>query len=249
MACLCGCGGDVDPSKRFKPGHDQRLRIALEARAGGIERLAELVESAEAGGLADQSEADYCKKELDEAFKTVNTDQAEYDKQLLTLSSGFLAVSLAFIKDVVPLKDASFLILLYSAFCLLVACITLVLFSFQFSVFGNLKAKDYWERRSQKHQSLSFPRAHAEAIRWLNYSSGLLFFLGVVSLVSFVISNINHEAKMTVKSIAMDGALMKVPQTGGEAEKGSHIKVPVVTQAAQQGSTQNSNSNAQPKKP
>ncbi len=84
-------------------------------------------------------------KEIDDVYATINEDQAEYDKQLLTLSSGFLAVSLAFIKDIVPLKDAELLWILYLSFILLAFCIVSVLFSYQFSIAGLFKAKEYWD--------------------------------------------------------------------------------------------------------
>lgn len=46
MACECGCGEDAI-SGSFKPGHDQKLRISLERRIGGLAKLRTLVESAE----------------------------------------------------------------------------------------------------------------------------------------------------------------------------------------------------------
>jgi hypothetical protein len=146
MECQCGCGESVSDAS-FRPGHDQRLRLDLERRAGGIEGLRTLVEKLEKDNSGDQARVDECNKEIDDIFERIGDDQSEYDKQLLTLSSGFLAVSLAFIKDVVPLKDAEFLCLLYSSFGLLALCIMVVLFSYQFSISGQLKAKEYWSAR------------------------------------------------------------------------------------------------------
>ena len=40
--CLCGCGEAV--KRRFKQGHDQRLRKAIEESVEGIEELKLLVE-------------------------------------------------------------------------------------------------------------------------------------------------------------------------------------------------------------
>ena len=45
MLCECGCGEKVLGG--FKPGHDQKLRIALEQRVGGLLALRSLVEAAE----------------------------------------------------------------------------------------------------------------------------------------------------------------------------------------------------------
>lgn len=225
MECQCGCGEPVEDAS-FKPGHDQRLRISLEKRAGGIEGLRKLVETAESGNSSDHSNSEECKKEIDEIFKTINSDQAEYDKQLLTLSSGFLAVSLAFIKDVVPLQDACALPLLYTSFILLGMCIMLVLFSYQFSISGHLKAKEYWEKK-QAGANDPFPYRHADLVKRLNRISGFLFGFGVSSVVLFVILNLHHEAAMqTNRGIAQDGALMKTPSNKGSEERGSLIKAP-----------------------
>ena len=42
--CLCGCGATVAANRRFLPGHDQKLRIAIEDAAGDLEALKKLVE-------------------------------------------------------------------------------------------------------------------------------------------------------------------------------------------------------------
>ncbi len=41
--CICGCGEPTMGGK-FKPGHDQKLRVALEQAAGGLESLRTIVE-------------------------------------------------------------------------------------------------------------------------------------------------------------------------------------------------------------
>lgn len=46
MECACGCG--AKPAKgNFLLGHDQRLRVDLERRVGGLIHLRMLVEAAE----------------------------------------------------------------------------------------------------------------------------------------------------------------------------------------------------------
>jgi hypothetical protein len=245
MECQCGCGEIVSDAS-FKPGHDQRLRIDLERRVGGIDGLRTLVENFEKGNSGDQARIDECKKEIEDIFKRIGDDQSEYDKQLLTLSSGFLAVSLAFIKDVVPLKDAEFLFLLYSSFVLLALCIILVLFSYQFSISGQLKAHDYWEKRKTGIDE-AFPYLHAVCVMWLNRISGVFFGIGVLLVVFFVVLNIS-EAKMgRDRGMAQDGALIKAPADNGE-QRGSIIKAPPKPAPAQPSSS-NSGVNNQQKKP
>jgi hypothetical protein len=234
MSCQCGCGEEA-ASGSFKPGHDQKLRIALESRAGGIEGLRRLVEAAESAKTSELTDAQKCDKEIDDLFKRIDSDQSEYDKQLLTLSSGFLAVSLAFIKDVVPLEIAKLLPLLYWSCGLLAACVCLVLFSFQFSIAGQLKAKEYWERRkSNPDEPFSYRRA--TIAKFINWGGGVLFGVGVVLSVSFVIYNLQLGAIMSGKSIRTgDGAYIKTPANG--EERGSLIKAPAKPAPAQPSSS------------
>lgn len=42
--CLCGCGEKTKGGK-FRPGHDQRLRAAIEDAVGGLESLRNIAEA------------------------------------------------------------------------------------------------------------------------------------------------------------------------------------------------------------
>lgn len=42
--CLCGCGYKAGRWRNYKPGHDQTLRTALEAKVGGLYNLRVIVE-------------------------------------------------------------------------------------------------------------------------------------------------------------------------------------------------------------
>jgi hypothetical protein len=139
----------------------------------------------------DQTHKDKCDSEINLIHATINSDQAEYDKQLLTLSSAFLGVSLGFIKDVVPLKDAICVPVLYTAYVLLIVCIGHVLYSYQYSIKGHTKAKEYWEKKSRNEEA-EFPYSHAERIPKMNRNSGLIFGAGLLSLAVFVTFNIHH---------------------------------------------------------
>jgi hypothetical protein len=52
--CECGCG--QDSTRDFLPGHDQKLRTALEARVGGLLALRSLVAGAEAYAEGNSTE-------------------------------------------------------------------------------------------------------------------------------------------------------------------------------------------------
>ena len=42
--CLCGCGEVVKPDRKFRRGHDKKLRLKIEESVGGLESLKALVE-------------------------------------------------------------------------------------------------------------------------------------------------------------------------------------------------------------
>jgi hypothetical protein len=173
---------------------------------------------------ADQAE---CTKEHDSAYEALNKDQAEYDKQLLTLSAGFLVFSLAFIKDIVPLNHAAHLWALYSAFTLIGSCVWLVLISYQYSIHGQIRLAKYWELRGEalsaetekkREIDASLRRLwsqidrHARHVRRLNLLSGGLFLVGVGFLVGFVISNISRQVHMPSTEIGSGAAAAHTEQ-------------------------------------
>lgn len=43
MVCVCGCG-ETTRGGRFRPGHDQKLRKAIEDVGGGLEYLRAIAE-------------------------------------------------------------------------------------------------------------------------------------------------------------------------------------------------------------
>ncbi len=148
-------------------------------------------------------------KEKDNAHETVNKDQAEYDKQLLTLSAAFLGAALAFVKDVVPLKDAVHLWVFDLALVLLLVCVGVVLFSFQYSIHGNSRLVEYWERMTESlvasgdeknaidddlNKRLKWLNRKEKRIEVVNRASGVLFILGAILLGVFVVINMHHEA-------------------------------------------------------
>jgi hypothetical protein len=64
--CECGCGEATESD--FRPGHDQKLRAALEARVGGLLALRELVDLGEA--LAHgRAEPDAVKSKVRDLFR------------------------------------------------------------------------------------------------------------------------------------------------------------------------------------
>lgn len=59
-SCLCGCG--TETATAFAPGHDQKLRVALEQRVGGLGALKALVEAVEQYMLGETGSSDLTKE-------------------------------------------------------------------------------------------------------------------------------------------------------------------------------------------
>jgi hypothetical protein len=181
-----------------------------------------------------------CDDEIDLIHETINKDQAEYDKQLLTLSSAFLVVSLGFIKDVVPLASAVHTWLLYTAYILLVLCIGLVLFSYQYSIHGHCKAKEYWEKIRDGEEA-KFPFSHATQIAIMNRISGVIFAVGALLLSLFVITNIHHQIKLPTKNAEGSQRASMNTSSNDPEKRGSNIKIPARPASQQPASSTNSN--------
>ena len=165
-------------------------------------------------------------KEIDDAYKEINANQSEYDKQILTLASGFLALTLVFLKDIVPMKIAAHHWLLYSAWGALTACIVCVLFSYQFSIKALFGAMDYWQKRIDPKATPVFPTGHAAWVKAINISSGILFVGGVVLAVAFAITNLHRQQE---KAMSPETTTTAQPGNQGRME-GSHPRPTPPTQ-------------------
>src|ERR1700683_2167793 len=69
-----------------------------------------------------------------QAWEDIQSSTDSYDQSLLTLSSGVLALSIAFIKDIVPLQDVVWLGLLYVSWAAFAFCILATVVSFQIAI-------------------------------------------------------------------------------------------------------------------
>lgn len=117
------------------------------------------------------------------------TAEERYDAILTTLGSAFLALSISFLKDVVPLQDAQCLWLLYLSWGLFAVTIISTVLSLGFGPkavawhASNLTPDRYPAPGLERQNPWN------KAIGALNGVSGLSFILGVVLTVVFVIIN------------------------------------------------------------
>jgi hypothetical protein len=139
--------------------------------------------------LLAETRADLLQRQLSNA--------ENYDKAVLSLSTAFLGFSLAFIKDIVPIRQAQWLYFLYGSWWALAGSVICTIVSFwvsQYAIDVQLgKSEDYYLRDDDS--ALQKTRS-AKITDWVNYASGSLFILGVLLTTIFVNMNFERSIKM-----------------------------------------------------
>ena len=122
------------------------------------------------------------------------SNSEKFDNAILTLSTGALAISLAFIKDVVPLRIAENIWFLKASWWLFGFSIILTLASFVASQLGISRQLKYAEEYylNKKDEYLRKRNYLAILTNFLNYSSGILFIAAIVFTIYFVIVNLGR---------------------------------------------------------
>jgi hypothetical protein len=127
-----------------------------------------------------------------QAWEDIQSSTDSFDQSVLTMSSGVLGLSLAFVKEIVPLNKAVWLHVLYTSWVSFVLCVAITVISFRVSVAAQNKnleylAKYYLERRDEFFNKQS---AYSKALTWLTWAAGTLFIVGLASTVVFCIKNV-----------------------------------------------------------
>jgi hypothetical protein len=131
---------------------------------------------------------------LEERKLLVEAQRASYqqfDRYVLTLSTGFLSLSVVFLKDIFPqaiLSDKGLLVTSWILFC---ASIVTTLISFLASQFAYTRqlqiTEDYYVRKDEK--ALQAKNNWARATSVMNIFSAAFFVLAVITTVLFVSLN------------------------------------------------------------
>lgn len=139
--------------------------------------MPEVSEQAEAQALEDVRE-----KYADALREGMRYSIGKLDDQILYISSGALAISLTFIKDIVPLQQAVWLILLFLSWLMLTVCVGLSLYSHLHSYQEHQKQLERLENNLDLKEDKSTD--------WINKTNTILLILGIVLQVSFASINI-----------------------------------------------------------
>ncbi len=128
------------------------------------------------------------------------------DKAIMSLSAGALALSMAFLKDIVPLKDAIDLPLIITGWCAFGSSIACVLLS----QYESRKAIEVQLQRleshiTQDHENADKPNHHTDWTSRLNLIAGTLFLTGLILIILFTTFNVRRFSKMTNRIVTPDG--------------------------------------------
>jgi hypothetical protein len=134
-----------------------------------------------------------------QARADMQSSSDSYDESLLKLSGGALALSLAFIKDIVPLKDAHYMWMLFVSWLAFAICILCVIASYRLS--ADVQEPSIEDARKMyfgadgdesphdlaKNKRLGRKR---KALTFCNNFSGASFVAGFLLTILFVIINV-----------------------------------------------------------
>jgi hypothetical protein len=132
---------------------------------------------------------------LEDLKKWYRYNIENYDKQAIYISSGALAVSLTFIKNIVPIDDLVCLKLFYCAISVFTVSITFGFISFLIAtdlISKNLKVTENLEFEKYKNDNFT---------NRINWSNAILIVIGIILLVLFTIINLNHYKSIHSKNV------------------------------------------------
>ncbi|MBI3474747.1 MAG: hypothetical protein HY010_03370 [Acidobacteria bacterium] len=137
-----------------------------------------------------------------------------FDKYLITFSTGALALSLSFIKDVVPLRDAiwiSLLIVSWAAF-ILAALVTLVSFRFSLSALERMVPvlNDYYLNAKPAAYDKHMDDLRTKAVDWCAWAGLFFFVLGLICTMIFVSGNVLRANAMEDKENLQKGNSVRI---------------------------------------
>jgi hypothetical protein len=135
--------------------------------------------------------------------------QDDYDKTLVTLSGGALAISFAFVKDIVGTGGMIHSWMLVTAWISWGLSSAVVLVSYYVSRLALRKAIKQCDDNSI-HDCRTPGSFYTYVLRVLNLTSGALFLLGVLAMAGFVYANVSREEMQRDRQEAADPAISAV---------------------------------------
>jgi len=181
-----------------------------------------------------------------QAWEDIQSSTDSYDQSLLTLSSGGLGLSIAFIKDIVPLQHATWLILLYVSWVAFGLCILTTVVSFQVAIVTQREhLESCWKFYVDRDDSFRDKRGtYSKLLKCCTITAGGFFVLALACTIVFAVSNVGRYSTMSdgsdshrVREGRAPVSLTPVPDVPGESRgrtPAGITPVPSQTPATQQ---------------
>jgi len=171
-----------------------------------------------------------------EVRKRQVSSSENFDKSVLTLSSGGLAVSLGFLKDFVPIGQASWPWALYISWIALTLATVVTMLSFLASMkaqeFQQEVALRYYLRKEDPNER---PNKWDSLVIWMNRLSGASFIAGVSLTTLFVAINLQraHDMKNSRPGLTQDALTPPtIQQASGATDQRRGLPSPGIVPSA-----------------
>jgi hypothetical protein len=145
-------------------------------------------------------------KHRDKVWEDIKAGTESFDRNLLSFSSGALGLSLAFIKDMVPLGKSVWISSLFISWIAFALCIVVTMASFQISIRAQQQTLAYLKEYYLEGKAESFDKQHqsvwSRLIDWCTFSASVCFAVGIVSTMLFVGANVREVRRMSQQETA-----------------------------------------------
>ena len=131
---------------------------------------------------------------LDYRNKLMDIEQRiaeQFDKTILTIASGALAISLAFIKNVIVNGSMQKGWLLVISWACLTACLIFILISFYFGLLAYRKAQEQVDNQTIKNETPG--GYYSNILKTCNMLGIILLCVGLITLLTFAYYNLSKE--------------------------------------------------------
>lgn len=140
----------------------------------------------------------------------IKSGTESFDRYLLTLSSGAFGLSVAFIKDIIPIGFATWIPCLIASWIAFLFCILITLVSFRVSIQALENSIPYLEEYYLKGNADAFNRhlksCWVRAVDWCTYSAMIFFLAGLIFTMMFVGANIRKVKSMSKEDATTKGS-------------------------------------------
>jgi hypothetical protein len=135
---------------------------------------------------------DWHRTQVERVQDDINSGTDSFDKSMLTLSSGALGVSLAFVKDIVPLGQAVWVWLLVTSWVAFSLCIVVTVLSFRVSIAALKEHRDALDNAAASRQTKDIDQQtfHRALLKYCTNGAIFFFLVGLLFTMLFVCKNV-----------------------------------------------------------